>query len=54
MAQGLKARPEGRPEHKQMVDHADQLRQGDLDIRGNLSEKALVEFTIWFLKVCVG
>jgi Fic family protein len=36
-----------------MMDHADTPRQGDLDGRGNLSEKALVEFTIWFLKVCL-
>ena len=53
LARGLKAGPEGRAEYKQMIDHADQPRQGDLDGRGNLSEKALVEFTIWFLMVCV-
>ena len=29
------------------------LRQGDTDGRGNLSEKALSEFTLWFLKVCL-
>ena len=28
-------------------------RQGDLDGRGNLSRKALSEFTAWFLKVCL-
>jgi len=28
-------------------------RQGDLDGRGNLSEAALKEFVLWFLKVCL-
>ena len=28
-------------------------RQGDLDGRGNLSRRALAEFTAWFLKVCL-
>jgi Fic family protein len=28
-------------------------RQGDLDGRGNLSERALKDFTLWFLKVCI-
>ena len=53
LARGLKAGPEGRAEYKQMMDHADQPHQDDLDGRGNLSEKALIDFTIWFLKVCL-
>jgi Fic family protein len=28
-------------------------RQGDLDGRGNLSRRALPEFTAWFLSVCL-
>jgi Fic family protein len=28
-------------------------RQGDLDGRGNLSQKALIEFIHWFLQVCL-
>jgi Fic family protein len=35
------------------MDFADTPRQGDLDGRGNLSERALKEFTLWFLKVCL-
>jgi len=53
LARGLKAGPDGRAEYKRMMDYADTPRQGDLDGRGNLSEKALGEFTIWFLKVCL-
>jgi len=37
-----------------MMDHADTGRQGALDGRGNLSRRALVEFTAWFLRACVG
>jgi Fic family protein len=36
-----------------MMDHADTSRQGDRDGRGNLSEAALQEFVLWFLKVCL-
>jgi Fic family protein len=35
------------------MDHADMPRQGDLDGRGNLSLRALVEFVLWFLRVCI-
>jgi Fic family protein len=49
MARGL----DSRREYKQMMDYADTPRQGDLDGRGNLSLKALQEFTVWFLKVCL-
>ena len=35
------------------MDRADTPRQGDLDGRGNLSRRALVDFTLWFLKVCL-
>ncbi|HMX46775.1 MAG TPA: hypothetical protein PKC93_12550, partial [Candidatus Obscuribacter sp.] len=40
-------------EYKQMMDLADSPRAGDLDGRGNLSQRALLEFTEWFLKVCL-
>ncbi len=36
-----------------MMDHADTPRQGDLDGRGNLSQRALSEFVLWFLKVAL-
>jgi Fic family protein len=49
LARGLKSRQE----YKQMMDRADTPRQGDLDGRGNLSQRALIEFTDWFLKVCL-
>lgn len=49
LARGLK-RPS---EYKQMMDLADTPRQGDLDGRGNLSQKALAEFTLWFLQICL-
>ena len=53
LARGLAEGPEGRGEYKRMMDYADTPRQGDLDGRGNLSQKALVEFSSWFLKVCL-
>ncbi len=49
LARGLKSRKE----YPQHMDHADMPRQGDLDGRGNLSQRALVEFIEWFLKVCL-
>ena len=49
LARGLKSRSE----YKEMMDLADMPRQGDLDGRGNLSLRALIEFTLWFLRVCL-
>ena len=49
LARGLKSRKE----YPQHMDHADMPRQGDLDGRGNLSLRALIEFTEWFLEVCL-
>jgi Fic family protein len=49
LARGLKSRTE----YKKMMDHADMPRQGDLDGRGNLSQRALTEFIEWFLRVCL-
>ncbi len=53
LSRGLARGPEGRDEYKKMLDAADIPRQGDLDGRGNLSLKALNEFVLWFLRVCV-
>lgn len=53
LARGLAEGPEGRAEYKRMMDRADTPRQGDLDGRGNLSLKALTEFTVWFLTACL-
>jgi Fic family protein len=35
------------------MDYADTPRQGDLDGRGNLSLRALQEFVLWFVKICL-
>ncbi|MEY2853178.1 MAG: hypothetical protein RL030_310 [Pseudomonadota bacterium] len=53
VSRGLARGLESRSDYKRMMDHADMPRQGDLDGRGNLSQRALSEFTAWFLKVCL-
>jgi Fic family protein len=53
LARGLAGGVEGKGEYKRMMDHADMPRQGDLDGRGNLSHRALSEFVLWFLRVCL-
>jgi len=53
VSRGLARGLYSRQEYKQMMDHTDMPRQGDLDGRGNLSQKALVTFIDWFLKVCL-
>ena len=53
VSRGLARGLESRTEYKNMMDHADAPRQGDLDGRGNLSLRALTDFTEWFLKVCL-
>ena len=53
VSRGLARGLESRGEYKRMMDYADSPRQGDLDGRGNLSRRALAEFTAWFLKVCL-
>ncbi len=53
VSRGLARGLESRTEYKRMMDYADTPRQGDLDGRGNLSQQALTEFTLWFLKVCL-
>jgi Fic family protein len=53
VSRGLARGLESRGEYKRMMDHADMTRQGDLDGRGNLSQRALGDFVLWFLKVCL-
>ncbi len=53
VSRGLARGIHSRQEYKQMMDHADMPRQGDLDGRGNLSQKALIDFIDWFLEVCL-
>jgi Fic family protein len=53
ISRGLARGLESRGEYKRMMDRADTPRQGDLDGRGNLSQRALAEFVEWFLKVAL-
>ena len=53
ISRGLARGLESRREYKSMMDRADTPRQGDLDGRGNLSQRALAEFVEWFLKVAL-
>jgi Fic family protein len=53
ISRGLARGLESRNEYRQMMDHADMPRQGDLDGRGNLSQRALADFVLWFLKVAL-
>jgi len=53
ISRGLSRGLESRTEYKRMMDYADTPRQGDLDGRGNLSLRALNEFMLWFLRVCL-
>lgn len=53
VSRGLARGLESRAEYKAMMDHADMPRQVSLDGRGNLSERALKDFTLWFLRTCV-
>jgi Fic family protein len=53
VSRGLARGLESRGDYMRMMDHADTSRQGDRDGRGNLSEAALQEFVLWFLKVCL-
>jgi Fic family protein len=53
ISRGLARGLESRGDYKRMMDYADTPRQGDRDGRGNLSEAALQEFVLWFLRVCV-
>lgn len=53
ISRGLARGLENRNDYKRMMDHADMPRQGDLDGRGNLSQRALSDFVLWFLSVAL-
>lgn len=53
VSRGLARGLESRSDYKRMMNHADMPRQGDRDGRGNLSEAALSDFVLWFLKTCL-
>jgi Fic family protein len=53
ISRGLARGLESRTEYKQMMDLADTPRQSDVDGRGNLSERSLIEFVTWFLRVAL-
>ncbi|RAU22706.1 Fic family protein [Paramagnetospirillum kuznetsovii] len=53
ISRGLARGLDSRGDYKRMMDHADMPRQGDLDGRGNLSQRALIDFSLWFLRVCL-
>lgn len=53
ISRGLARGLASRSEYKEMMDLADTPRQGDLDGRGNLSERALIDFVVWFLRVAI-
>lgn len=53
ISRGLARGLEGSSEYKRKMSLADSPRKGDLDGRGNLSLSELVDFTNWFLKLCL-
>lgn len=53
VSRGLARGLHSRQDYKNKMAYADSPRQGDVDGRGNLSQKALVEFISWFLAVCL-
>lgn len=53
ISRGLARGLNDRTQYKTMMNNADTPRLGDLDGRGNLSQRALRQFTAWFFKVCV-
>ena len=53
ISRGLARGLESRSDYKRMMDLADTPRQGDLDGRGNLSQRALIDFVSWFLRIAV-
>lgn len=53
MSRGLARGLASRAEYKQLMDVADTPREDDLDGRGNLSQRGLIEFVTWFLRVAI-
>jgi Fic family protein len=52
-SRGLARGLERSTEYKSMMDQADSPRESALDGRGNLSQRALADFVLWFLRVCL-
>ena len=50
VSRGLARSPD---DYKRLLQEADSPRQGDLDGRGTLSERALTQFCEYFLKMCI-
>jgi Fic family protein len=53
VSRGLARGLENPSEYKMMMDMADTPRESDFDGRGNLSQRALSEFVLWFLRICL-
>lgn len=53
ISRGLARGLESRGEYERMMDDADSPRRCDLDGRGDLSQSALSEFVLWFLRVAL-
>jgi Fic family protein len=53
ISRGLARGLNDRNQYKVMMNNTDTPRQGDFDGRGNLSARALRDFTAWFFRVCV-
>ena len=53
LSRGLARGIASRSEYRAMMDSADAPRDSDVDGRGNLSLRALGDFTLWFLRVCI-
>jgi Fic family protein len=53
ISRGLARGLNDRNQYKVMMNNADTPRQSDFDGRGNLSARALRDFTAWFFRVCI-
>lgn len=53
VSRGLARGLADRSEYKAMLDRADAPREDDLDGRGNLSQRELTAFVLWFLRICL-
>jgi Fic family protein len=53
ISRGLARGIDSRSEYKEAMDLADTPREGALDGRGNLSERAFIEYIAWFLRVAI-
>ena len=53
ISRGLARGLTDRSDYMRMMNRADAPREGDTDGRGNLSQRALIEFVVWFLTVAL-